>query len=112
MEARASAPMSPPPPAHPSLSSITPHHGRWPEGWAPGENDTSLMAADWRGSNGLRVARRVEDKHDALAPEVAALTAAVAALTRVAKWTGLAFATVWAASVAHAIYTFVSTLHH
>lgn len=112
METRASAPMSPPPPAHPSLSTVTPWHGRWPDGWTPGEGDKSQMAIDYRASTGLRVARRVEEKHDALAPEVAKLSASLDAFTRVAKWTGLAFATVWAASIAHSAYVFFSTLHH
>lgn len=107
-----SSPLPPPPPPSAPRSQLDSIADHFPANWTPGDNDMSLMAADWRARKGLSVARRVEAKHEALAPEVAKLSSAVAALTRVAKWVGGAFAIVWIAQTARIAWEWLAALHH
>ena len=105
---------TPPPPDSPRapLPSLLNGAARFPAGWSPGEDDISLQAIDWRASKGLQVARRVEKKHDELAPEVAKLSAVLSKLVRVVTWGGAFFGLALAGSLTKSAVEWILTLHH
>ena len=109
---RQSAPVSDPPPAdrHPSLPEELPLHMQ--REWRPPPRERSLDAALWWGQTAERVARRVEGKHDALAPQVGRLSGSLDRLVAVLKWGGLIVGCVWLADTARLIFEWATTLHH
>ena len=109
--ARPSAPMSDPPPARSgSMPNELPLHMR--RDWRPPITERSLDAALWWGQTAERVARRVEGKHDALAPQVGRLSGSLDRLVAVLKWGGLIVGGVWLADTARRIFEWATTLHH